>query len=216
VPDALRRSIAAHEQRFAGLVDKIVPIDLTPAEDGFQQADFGGERLKMALLELLPAACRQTLFHLEDALRNLRDLNQRRAVPYVISHSTLAATAAAVPAPWFDIPVVTAIQSHMVYRLAEVYGQQMRAGEFMKLAAPIAGRLVTRMMLRELLKVVPYVGMAANAALAYAYTFGLGKACCWYFGEAKRGNAPQVEELERVWREQLSYAAVAWKQHSTK
>lgn len=213
LPENLRRSIEEHQKRFAGLVDKIVPIDLTRPEEGFDEPNFGGERLKSALLVSLPAAYRQTLLNLGDAMRNLRDLNLRRAVPFVISHSTLAATAAAVPAPWVDIPVVWAIQSHMVSRLAEVYRQQFSVAGFLKSVGPIAGRLVTRMLVRELLKVIPYVGMAANAAVAYAYTYGLGMACCWYFGAIEQGNVPDEKQLERVWREQISEAARSWKRH---
>ena len=211
VPEALLRSIEEHEKQFAGLVDAIVPIDLTRPEDGFHQPNFGGERLKTGLLGLLPAAYRQTLLSLDEAMRDLKDLKMRRAVPFVIGHSMLAATAAAVPVPWIDIPLVMAIQSHLLYRLAEIYEQPMNAATLLALAAPIAGRLATRMMLRELLKFVPYVGSAANAAMAYAYTYGLGNACCWYFGEVKLGNAPSERQLERVWREEISAAAQSWK-----
>lgn len=213
VAPALCRSIAEHQRRFAGLADKIVPVDFTRPEDGLDDPDFGGERLKAALLESLPVAYRHNLLSLEEAMSKLRDLHLRRAAPFVVSHSTLAATAAAVPAPWIDIPAVTAIQSHMVRRLGQVYGQQMNVADLLKLAAPIAGRVVSRMMVRELLKLVPYVGMAANATMAYAYTYGLGMACCWYFGEVKAGNAPTEKQLEQVWREQLSEAARSWKRH---
>ena len=45
LPVELRRSIGAQEERFAGLADRIVPLDLTQPEDGFDQPDFGGGRL---------------------------------------------------------------------------------------------------------------------------------------------------------------------------
>ena len=32
-------------------------------------------------------------------------------------------------------------------------------------------------------KVIPGVGMAAGGGAAYAATFALGKACCWYYGQ---------------------------------
>jgi uncharacterized protein (DUF697 family) len=211
IPEDLRRGIERHRQRFGELVDRVVPIDLTPPDDGFDEPNFGGERLKAALLEQLPAAYRQSLLNLDEAMRDLKDLQLRRAIPYVISHSRLAATAAAVPAPWVDVPVVTAIQSHMIHRLAEVYGQQMNARELLKLAAPIAGRVLARMTIRGVHKVIPYVGAAANAAVVYAYTYGLGKACCWYFGEIRAGNAPDEKALERVWQQQLDEAARSWK-----
>jgi uncharacterized protein (DUF697 family)/predicted GTPase len=213
LPPDLQRSIAAQQERFAGLVDQVVPLDLTQPEDGFDQPDFGGARLKDALVAMLPAAYRQTLLTLLDAMASLRDLNDRRALPWVIGHSVLAATAAAVPLPWLDIPVVVAIQSHLVYRLAGVYGQQMNVRTLLEMAGPIGGRLLARQAVRGTLKFIPFVGSAANAALAYAYTYGLGRACGWYFGQIRQGNAPSAQELEHVWRDQLAQAAQMWKKH---
>lgn len=213
LPPDLQRSIAAQQERFAGLVDQVVPVDLTQPEDGFDQPDFGGARLKQALLAMLPAAYRQTLLTLLDAMASLRDLNDRRALPLVIGHSMLAATAAAVPLPWVDIPIVAAIQSHLMYRLASVYGRQWDVRALLEMAGPIGGRLLARQAVRSTLKFIPFVGAAANAALAYGYTYGLGKACGWYFGQVRQGNAPSARELEHVWRDQLTQAAQMWKQH---
>ena len=213
LPTDLRRSIAAQDERFAGLVDRVVPLDLTPSEDGFREPDFGGARLKEALLAMLPAAYRQTLLTLHDCMASLKDLNDRRALPIVIGHSMLAASAAAVPLPWLDIPVVAAIQTHLVYRLAGVYGQQLGVRTLLEMAGPIGGRLLARQIVRETLKFIPLVGVAANAALAYAYTYGLGKACGWYFGQVRQGNAPSAQELEQVWHDHLTQAARLWKKH---
>src|SRR5690606_30056238 len=99
--------------RFGSLVDRIVPIDLTPIEEGFDQAEFGGQRLREALVELLPGAYRQTMIGLQEIHQPLRDLNLQKATPYILSYSSLAASAAAVPVPWIDLPIVSAIQYHM-------------------------------------------------------------------------------------------------------
>lgn len=210
--EQLRRSLQRQHQRFAGLVDRVVPIDLTPPEEGFVDPDFGGDRLRATLLELLPVAYRQTLLALEDSVQSLHQLHERRAIPYVISYSAMAATAAAVPLPWVDIPVVTALQAHLVYRLAHVYQQPVGAKTFLEMAAPIGGRLLVRQAVRGVLKFVPWVGMAANATLAYAYTYGLGKACCWYFGRVRSGDAPTADELQEIWQSELTRAARYWKQ----
>ena len=215
VSEELRRSLQRQHERFEGLVDRIVPVDLTLPEEGFIEPDFGGERLRAALLELLPAAYRQTLLALDNSMRSLKHLHERRAMPYVISYSAMAATAAAVPLPWVDIPVVTALQAHLVYRLAQVYQQPVGAKTFLEMAAPIGGRLLVRQAVRGILKFVPYVGMAANATLAYAYTYGLGKACCWYFGRVRVGAAPTAAELQEVWQMELAHAARYWKQQRT-
>src|SRR5262245_30004217 len=71
---ALQRSLAEQAKRFEGLVDRIVPVDLTRPEEGFTEPNYGGEFLKQSLLEVLPGAYRQTLLTLDEASKSLQDL----------------------------------------------------------------------------------------------------------------------------------------------
>ncbi len=199
IPDSLpldlRRSLDRQHERFEGLVDRIVPIDFTRSEEGFTEPNFGGDRLQATLVDLLPAACRQTILNLEETMRPLRDLKERQAMPYILSYSTLAATAAAMPAPWIDIPVVMALQSHLVSQLSKIYRQPLDRKTMANLAGSLSGRLLTRLAVRSTFKLIPVVGSAANAALAFAYMWATGKAWCWYFGELRAGNAPSEAEV---------------------
>jgi uncharacterized protein (DUF697 family) len=179
----------------------------------FAEPNFGGDRLKAALVDLLPAAYRQTILNLDEAMRPLRDLKERQAMPYILSYSTLAATAAAVPVPWIDIPVVMALQSHMVSKLAKIYGQSLDHKLVAPLAGAMSGRLLARLTVRSTFKLVPIIGAAANAALAFAYMWASGRAWCWYFGELRAGNAPSEAEVQRIWHGQLSSAAELWKRN---
>ena len=208
---ALQRSLREHEKRFAGLVDWIVPIDLTRPEEGFKEPNFGGGRLEEVLIELLPAACRQALLHLDDLRNSLRDMTARRAMPMILTYSSLAATSAASPLPWVDIPVVMAIQTRLVYVLADLYDQKMNADLLAKMAGAVGTRLALRFAVKAPLKLIPILGLTANAAMAFAYTFSLGQACCWYFGEMRHGHVPSSEDLDKVWGEQLQHAVSIWK-----
>jgi len=213
LPDDLRRSLREQVQRFAGLVDCVVPIDLTLAEDGFAEPNFGGDRLKQALLELLPATYRQTLLSLTEVMQPLKELHLRQAMPLVFSYSSMAATAAAVPVPWVDIPVVVTLQSHLVHRLAAIYDQKLTGDTLLKLAGSVGSRALARMALRGPMKLVPLVGVTANAALAFAHTLALGRACCWYFGEVQAGATPREGELREIYAEQFKRATNIWKRH---
>jgi hypothetical protein len=51
MPPALTRSLDEQVRRFAGLVDYVVPVDLTLPEDGFNDPAFGSQRLKEATPE---------------------------------------------------------------------------------------------------------------------------------------------------------------------
>ena len=211
VHPALQRSLREQEERFTGLVDRIIPIDLTNPDEGYEEPNFGGKRLEEALIDLLPAACRQALINLEVVRDSLRDLTEKQAMPTILTYSSLAATSAASPLPWVDIPVVMALQTRLVYLLADLYGQEMNAALLVKMAGAVSGRLALRFAIKAPLKLIPFVGQTANAAMAFAYTFSLGKACCWYFGEMKNGHVPSTDDLNTVWAEQLQQAITSWR-----
>jgi uncharacterized protein (DUF697 family) len=214
ITEDLRRSIQLQQERFAGLFDAVAPIDLTKLEEGFDEPEFGADRLKAAILTLLPDAYGQAFAGFEEAKDSLRSMNEKRALPEIFAHATLAATAAAVPVPWVDMPAVLGIQANLIRRLAAMYGQEMSARLMLDIAGGAGPRMLLRFFIREPLKLIPFVGMAANAALAFGYTFGLGKACCWYFGELRRGNTPDRKEVETVWKESIDVARSLWTRHA--
>ncbi|QDT56948.1 hypothetical protein Pan44_50110 [Caulifigura coniformis] len=211
LPTNLHRAIEAQYQRFDGLFDRAVPVDLTPADEGYAQPDFGGQRLKQAILDLLPAAYRQTLLQMDQLRDVIGEMYERRTAPIILSHSALAASAAAVPLPWVDLPVVMAIQSHMVHRLARLNKQRLDAATLAHGSMAVGGRIAFRMGLRELLKFIPWVGMAVNAAAAFAITYATGAAWNWYFVQVRQGHIPTDEELRTVYQQQLQSGAKLWR-----
>ncbi len=211
IPDNLKRSLQKQYERFSGLVDCAVPLDLTPVEEGFHQPEFGGERLKQAIIHSLPSAYRQTLRQLDEVVAPLRDYTWKKAMPVILGTSTLAATAAAVPVPWIDIPVVMGLQTHLAYKLARIHRQRLDAQTIAKVTGGLGGRVAVQFAIRESLKFIPWVGMAANAAAAFAYTFAGGMVWNWYFTEIRDGHVPTDEELRTVYQEQLHRASELWK-----
>jgi uncharacterized protein (DUF697 family) len=210
VPEPLLRSLEEQRRRFAGLVDHVVPIDLTRPEEGFNEPHYGGEQLKRVLLEALPAAYRQTLLTLEEAKRELTDLFARQALPHILGYSTLAATAGAIPVPWLDLFVLPIIQSRMIYHVAQLYGQPLSAGRFMEVASTLGLGVLVRQASREVMKFIPYVGSVAGAVLAGASSLALGKAFCYYYSAVHQGHVPKAEDLRRYYQEQLKLAEKAW------
>jgi uncharacterized protein (DUF697 family) len=215
VPEGLTRSLTEQRERFGGLYDRVVAVDLTAGEEGFAEPEYGGEMLRAALLDLLPAALRQTLLTLKEAMSDLQDLYEQQALPYVVGYSTLAATAGTIPVPLLDLAILSGIQSRMVYHLAKLYGQPMDPKRFLELAGTLSGSIIFGQGLRELIKLVPYFGTVAGAvtcgAAAGATTFALGKAACYYYSSVHRGHVPRPEELKRYFNEQLPRAAAHWK-----
>jgi uncharacterized protein (DUF697 family) len=211
VPDSLRRSIEEHRRAFAGLYDVCVPIDLTRPEDGFPDPNYGGNALKQALLDALPGAYRQTLLQLKEATDALKDVHLRHAIPVILGYASMAASAGAVPIPFLDLLVIPGIQSRMVTHLARMYGQPMSAERFKEVAASLGAGLVARQAVREVVKVIPYVGSVAGAAVAWASTYALGRAFCYYYQAVCEGHVPDTQTLRKVYHEQYAAAEVGWK-----
>jgi len=213
VPEALARSLEEQRRRFEGLFDVSVPIDLTRPEEGFHQTHYGGDHLKQVLLEVLPAAYRQTFLTLDEASKELREWYARRVLPHIVGYSSLASAAGAIPIPWLDLLILPGIQTQMIYHLARLYGQPLSASRFLELASTLGLGMVMRQAAREVIKFIPYVGSVAGGALAGASTFALGKAFCYYFTDVRHGHVPTAEDLKQYYREQLAQARHFWTHH---
>jgi uncharacterized protein (DUF697 family)/energy-coupling factor transporter ATP-binding protein EcfA2 len=211
VPEDLQRSLAAQRRRFAGLADVVVPLDITRPEEGFNEPNYGGEQFKQALIDILPAAYRQTLITVEETVRKLRTWHDRRALPYILSYSTLAGTAGAIPIPWLSLLVLPGIQSRMVYHLARLYGQPLEGKRFMELAGSLGLGLVMRQAVREVVKFIPGVGTLLGSALAASSTYALGRACCYYYSARLAGHVPPPEELRSLYERELRHAEQLWR-----
>jgi uncharacterized protein (DUF697 family) len=206
----MERSLAEQCRRFDGLVDVVVPIDLTRPEEGYTDPNYGGEQLKQALLDHLPAAYRQTLVTLDRATREFRDRHTRKAMPVILGYCALASAAGAVPIPWIDLLLLPGIQSRMIAHLAERSGRPLDGKRFAELAASVGLGALTRQAIRELAKFIPYVGSVAAAALAGASTYALGQAYLHYERSVLHGHVPSADELRHVYQDQLKHAEHVW------
>lgn len=210
IPHQLHTLIAEKKKQFDGLHDVAIPIDLTRPADGFANSDFGGQRLKQTILEYLPHAYRQALLALNEPDRATSP-RQRKARWQVLASSSMAATAGAVPLPWVDIPAVLAIQTHLAIRVAKIYDQEITAADWAVLSSAAGSHIALRMLVREALKFIPFVGMAVGAAGAFAFTYALGMSWDWYFANTRGGNVPSAAELKEVFAEQLKRGHELWK-----
>jgi uncharacterized protein (DUF697 family) len=211
IPRALQTLLDEKATQFKGLYDILIPIDLTRPEDGFSDPNFGGQRLKQAILDYLPHAYRQALLSLHETDRPPRSALQQRARWQVLASSALAATAGAVPLPWVDIPAVLGIQAHLAVRLSKIHEQELTPKHWAVLSSAAGSRIALRMIVRESLKFIPLVGMAAGAASSFAFTYALGMSWDWYFADLRRGHVPSAEQLQEVFAQQLKRGRELWR-----
>jgi uncharacterized protein (DUF697 family) len=209
-PESLRRSLSEHQRRFEGLVDAIIPIDLTKPEEGFNDPNYGGPELRQAILDHLPALYRQTLVTLDEATHELRDAHLAQAMPMILGYSYLAAAAGAIPIPFLDLFILPGIQTKMVMELAKLYGQPLTGKGFLELASTLGMGMASRQAAREVAKFIPFFGLAAGAALAGATTFALGRAFCYYYRSIHEGHVPEPAMLKQFFEKELTEAERMW------
>src|SRR5262249_57667107 len=127
-------------------------------EEGLKDADYGGRGVREVLIDGLPAALRQTLLTLDVAKKDLQDAFARHALPHILGYSSLAAAAGALPVPFFDLLLLSGIQTRMVYHLAQLYGQPMTGKRFLEIAGSLGVGLFVRQAGREAVKLIPVFG----------------------------------------------------------
>ena len=190
-------------QQFEDLADRVVAIDLTRPIDGYADPNFGGPQLKHAILESLPHAYRHALIALPSGGSRYESERRRKSQIQVLTSSSLAATAAAFPLPLIDIPSVLAIQTHLAYRIAGIYDQEITPANWAVLSSVAGGRALLQLAARELLKVIPFVGMGVSAAGSFIMTYAMGMTWDWYFSNVRHGRVPPPEQLREKFAEQL-------------
>ncbi len=202
--------IEKQKAEFAGLFDAVVPIDLTKPMEGFDDTEYGGAALKAKLVELLPAAYRETLLRLDGVNAQFKEIYLKRAIPVIIGYSTLAATAGAIPIPFVDLFVLPSIQVRMVKALADLSGSPGGGKRFLELSASIGIGLLAQQAIRQIAKFIPYVGSAVGAGLAYSSTYALGRAFIEYDQQAHAGHAPDAETIKKIYRDHMNKAERKW------
>lgn len=207
------RAFIAMQQAFAGLFDRAVQIDFTLPEDGFTPEFYGLETMRETLADLLPEAESRAIYQLLDResgeqLGNIyRDVARRYILPFAIAAGTIAA----IPFPFADLPVLTAIQVSMVGLLGKLYGQTLTPSQAGGVVSAIAGGFLAQLVARQLIKFIPGFGSVISASWAGAYTWALGEGACVYFGDLMGGKKPDPQQIQVVMAEAFTSAKARFK-----
>jgi uncharacterized protein (DUF697 family)/predicted GTPase len=217
--EAVDRAFTAIQQAFVGLFDRAVLIDFTLAEDGYTPEFYGLETMRQTLADLLPEAEARAMSQLLDAGKSTRDgegdklgnIYRDVARRYILPCSIAAGTVAAIPLPFADLPVLTAIQVSMVGLLGKLYGQTLTPSQAGGVVSTIAGGFVAQLVARQLVKFIPGFGSVISASWAAAYTWALGEGACVYFGDLMGGKKPDPQQIQAVMAEAFTNAKERFK-----
>ncbi|MBD2099346.1 50S ribosome-binding GTPase [Leptolyngbya sp. FACHB-261] len=201
----VQRAMDAAKQAFAGLYDRVVAIDFTQPEDGYEPVLYGLDAFASALCDLLPDAEARAIGQLLDTRAGLPDqvgdLYRQAGRRYIATFAVMAGTVAAVPLPLATMPVLTTLQITLVSLLGKLYGQNLNPSQAGGVVSTIAGGFVAQAVGRELVKAIPILGSVVAASWATAYTWALGEGACVYFGDLMGGKKPNPEQIQRTMQE---------------
>ena len=205
VPHDLARSLLAQRELFRGYRARFVPVDFTLPEDGFEPVDYGLEQLWSVIEELVPLGLRGMLGQTPEARQAIRDDLFRKAQPHIVAYAMAAGGAGAVPLPVVDVPLVLAAQARMLHKIAEIYQQPMDLTRMAEIAGALGIGFLTRLGVRELVKLVPVPGLGESVSALYAAasTYALGTALCQYFSRVRGGAKLDVEVIRRLYAAEL-------------
>ena len=205
VPHDLARSLLSQRELFRGYRSRFVPVDFTLSEDGFQPIHYGLEQLWSVTEELLPLGLQGMLGQTAEARQSIHDNLFRKAQPHIVAFAMAAGGAGAVPLPVVDVPLVLAVQAKMLHTVAEIYSQPMDLPRMAEIAGALGFGFLTRLGVRELVKLVPVpgVGPSVSALYAAASTYALGTALCQYFSRVRGGGKLDIAVIRQLYAAEL-------------
>ncbi len=99
--------------------------------------------------------------------------------------------------------------------LPRVYHRQGSVQRYFEMLAAAGIGFAARLGVREVLKLIPYVGTVAGgilgATMAYSYTYAIGCVCCWYQSRVLSGHEPTRAEISQMFHEQWNKGQQIWK-----
>lgn len=205
-----RQQAISHNQQQ---VEAVMGTTLTSVSVDFASEDLqtsGVTDLQQLLVQMLPilAHVKRSQFHTDQEANSFACLEKQ-----VLWYAGAAAASDVLPAA--GLAAVLAVQGKMLHSLANQYGIEWNnqlLTEFMAaLGTGFWAQYLSRLGIRELVKLIPAygqtVGTAAAVALSFASTYGVGRIACKYFYHKSKGETVSTADLQAVYETALNRMA---------
>ena len=158
------------------LLDNGIAEDRIVFTSDMEGGSIGCKDLMEQSLEMLPEAYKDAFAYAQQVdleRRKQTILNKSgKAKAIILTATTAAATAGAVPIPLSDAAIITPIQVGMIGGLAALYG--LNGKELSVMAMPLIAKTVGMLTASSLIKLIPGLGSAVNAGVAGVLTGAMG------------------------------------------
>lgn len=170
------------------------------------QTPHGWSALTAQLAELMPVLylLRQEQQHKDAEHRNFATLQRE-----VLWYAGTAGASDALPA--VGLVSVPAIQGKMLHSLGGHYGVTWTRQRFVEFIGLLGGtfalKYLTKLGVRQIVKLVPVygqtVGSAVAVAVSFAMTYAIGRAACKYLYHLSKGESVTAQDVKSVFEEAL-------------
>ncbi len=201
-----RQSCVLHQR---DQVKQIWPSEFVTVEVDFELKNgeqFGIDELIGELANLMPVVA-----HIADRSdhKTKEEENFSLLRNEVLFYAGTAATSDVIPG--VGLVSVPVIQGKMLHSLGNQYGIEWNRTSFTEfvgaLGAGFGVQYVSRLGIRQLIKLIPAygqtIGAASAAAMSFASTYAIGRAACMYLYHKSREEEINPEQLRQLYKEAL-------------
>lgn len=110
------------------------------------------------------------------ALKGGLEIKQAQINKWILAAAASAAGVGAAPIPFADAPLLAGLQGLLIFKILRAYNVKVSTGTVTSLISSVGVSQAGRWLCGQLLKFIPVLGSIANATVAAAVTYALGKA----------------------------------------
>jgi uncharacterized protein (DUF697 family) len=206
-----REHIELQKKTFARFKPAVVAIDFTREGDGYDPVDYGREHFLFMAESLLPEVLWNVIRELSGSALATEWVSATQ--PLILAYSLAAGSAAALPMPFVDIPLVSGIQLKMLHGIAAQLNQKLDRRTITEILGVVGIGVLLRIGGREFLKFVPG-GSLISSAYTASVTYALGNVFVAYFTLVRQGHKPSPDELRRIYNEKVARGRTLFTGHN--